>query len=136
MAQDHYGYGPQMMWGDPGRLRAICEHWLRTSPPSGAPTDATNWCDSMVSWITTHIGNWSGRGTWGDWMRYGPMAAFGDPTTTSPPASSPAPSGNGHGDTDHDGDCGPGIGDGDHDGDGGPGYGPVPGYGPGSMMGY
>lgn len=75
---DRYGFGPQTMWGEPGRLSAICEHWLRTSPPSGSPTDAASWCDAMVSWMTTHMGSWSGRGTWGDWMRNGPMASVGN----------------------------------------------------------
>jgi len=99
------GVGPQMMWGDASDLSAICEHWLRTSPPSGAPTDATGWCDSMVTWMTAHIGSWSGRGTWGAWMRSGPMAGFGDPTNTSPPTTSPSTTGTTYG-------------------YGGPGYGP------------
>lgn len=64
-----YGLGPETMWGDPGRLRAVCERWLGTSAPPGPPPDPTDWCSLMVTWMTTHAGTWVGRATWGSWMR-------------------------------------------------------------------
>lgn len=146
-SMDRHRFGPEMMWGDPSNLRTSCEHWFRTRPPSGAPSDAAGWCDAMVSWMATHVGRWSGRRTWGGWMHYGPMSRFRttatQPATTvaptsSPPTTSPAAGGTGYGDADHDGDCAPGYGDTDHDGDcepgnGGPGYGPGSEHGPGYM---
>lgn len=71
------GYGPQMMWGDPGRLRAACEHWWRTRPRAGAQTDAAGWCEGMAAWMTTHFDRWNDGGTWGSWMRSGPMMGSG-----------------------------------------------------------
>jgi hypothetical protein len=70
---EHDGIGPQMMWGDPTSFQSACEQWMTTSPPSGAPTNAQSWCDSMVSWMSANVGNWTGRNSWGNWMRYGPM---------------------------------------------------------------
>ena len=67
------GFGPQAMWGDPGQLTAVCTRWLQTSPPAGAPADPEQWCTSMVAWMNTHMGSWSGQGSWGGFMHHGPM---------------------------------------------------------------
>lgn len=141
---NQYGVGPQTMWGDPARLGAICEDWLKASPPSDASTDPTSWCDAMLSWMDANVGSWSGRGSWGAWMQSGPMGSFGAPTdpassAPSPSASSSQPSSSGagggaYGDSDRDGDCAPGYGDADHDDDCGAGS-AANGFGPGQMMG-
>lgn len=81
-----YGYGPGMMWAGPSQFRTSCEHWLRTSPPADAgtgATGATGWCDSMVSWMHTHMDRWSGQGTWGGWMGHGPMMGLGATQTAA-----------------------------------------------------
>ncbi len=66
--------GPQMMWGDPDRLRATCQQWLTESPPaSGTSRDDQGWCDDMVDWMLDHMSGWSGRADWGDWMSHGSM---------------------------------------------------------------
>ena len=66
------GMGPQMMWGDPERMRATCEQWMTTDPPAGATVDPGAWCASMVDWMATHMRGWSGEDTWDGWMN-GPM---------------------------------------------------------------
>jgi hypothetical protein len=60
--------GPQMMWGDPERMRATCQQWMTSNPPAGATVDAQSWCDSMVAWMSDRIGDWNGSGDWDDWM--------------------------------------------------------------------
>lgn len=74
-----YGVGPQMMWGTSGTLAASCDRWISASSPQGAPADATSWCDSMVAWMNAHVGSWSGRGDWSDWMGNGPMMSLPAP---------------------------------------------------------
>lgn len=73
------GMGPQMMWESPASLQSACERWMTSRPPSGAPTNSHGWCKSMVLWMKTNIGDWTGRSSWGDWMREGPamMGGFG-----------------------------------------------------------
>lgn len=142
-----HGVGPQMMWGDPTSLRSACEHWLAASPPKNAPSDASSWCDEMVSWMRTNVGSWSGRSNWGDWMRHGPMMRAGfetpsdAPSATTPstrasettaPTTTPTSASSSNGDNDHDRDCVPGRGDTEHDGDCGLGSG---GNSPGMMGG-
>lgn len=66
--------GPMMMWGDPERMRDACRRWADTDASGTSSTDASTWCDAMVTWMTDHIGNW---GDWDDddwdgWM-HGPM---------------------------------------------------------------
>lgn len=85
---DQHGVGPQMMWGSPDSLTASCDRWISASPPSGAPANATSWCDSMADWMNAHVGSWSGRGDWSDWVGHGPM--MGLPAPTPPPATSPS----------------------------------------------
>jgi hypothetical protein len=63
--------GPQMMWGDPDQMRETCQQWL-TDRPAGVDVDAQQWCDDMVDWMDEHMGEWSGRNEWGDWMDHGP----------------------------------------------------------------
>jgi hypothetical protein len=67
-----YGSGPQMMWGDPGRLGSSCERWASEAVPTGV-TSPRSWCNSMVAWMSNHMGSWSSRASWGDWMMRGPM---------------------------------------------------------------
>ena len=64
--------GPQMMWGDSSRLGAICERWITENPPAGI-TGSKSWCKSMVAWMSSHVGSWSGRAGWDDWMMRGSM---------------------------------------------------------------
>lgn len=68
------GVGPQMMWGDSARLRSTCREWVGHDPADGPPLrDASGWCDRMVEWMNDHMGAWSGRSDWGDWMMHGSM---------------------------------------------------------------
>lgn len=67
-----YGAGPQMMWGNPGRLGATCEQWMTENPPAGM-TVSTSWCKSMVAWLGSHTRSWSNRATWAEWMMRGSM---------------------------------------------------------------
>jgi len=67
-----HSVGPEMMWGDPGRLTSTCEQWMIESPPTGI-TDPPSWCSSMVAWMTSHMRSWTGRADWGGWMMDGPM---------------------------------------------------------------
>jgi hypothetical protein len=30
---------PQMMWGDPDRMRSTCQRWVTQAPPAGAADD-------------------------------------------------------------------------------------------------
>jgi len=73
------GMGPQMMWGDSDHMLSTCEQWMTTSPPSGTATAPQNWCNSMVSWMTSHIGTGSGQSTWGGWMSHGSMMGSSGP---------------------------------------------------------
>ena len=66
--------GPMMMWGDPARMRDACRQWATTDPTASPDADTSTWCDTMVNWMTDHMGNW---GNWDDerwdqWM-HGPM---------------------------------------------------------------
>jgi hypothetical protein len=65
------GMGPQMMWGDPDRMRDTCQQWMTANPPGGTDVDAQSWCDSMVGWMSDHMGDWSGRDDWDDWTMHG-----------------------------------------------------------------
>jgi hypothetical protein len=69
------GMGPQMMWGDPDRLRATCQQWMaadQTTDGAASP-DGRGWCDGMVDWMLDHMNGWSGHDSWGGWMGHGPM---------------------------------------------------------------
>jgi hypothetical protein len=52
---------------------------MTTSPPSGTTAAAESWCSSMVSWMTGHMGNWSGHDSWGAWMSQGGMMGGSGP---------------------------------------------------------
>lgn len=68
------GVGPQMMFGGAAQMKATCRQWMTESPPAGADAGTgTDWCDSMTSWMSEHMGTWSGREDWDDWMMHGPM---------------------------------------------------------------
>jgi hypothetical protein len=67
------GMGPQMMWGGPEQVRSTCRQWVTAEPSKTDSVNGADWCDSMVDWMGTHMGNWSGRGDWNDWMMHGPM---------------------------------------------------------------
>jgi hypothetical protein len=67
-----HGTGPEMMWGDPSRLASSCEQWITKNPPA-AITALNGWCRSMVVWMTGHVGSWSSRDNWSDWMMHGSM---------------------------------------------------------------
>jgi hypothetical protein len=67
-----YGMDPQMMWGDPYNLGAVCKQWTTEKPPTGV-TSLKNWCSSMVAWMNAHVSSWSSRASWGDWMMHGSM---------------------------------------------------------------
>lgn len=86
------GLGPQMMWGEPGRLATACEGWMSSSRPPGAPTDPASWCESMASWMNANVSSWGGREDWSEWMRYGPMMGAGT-EPTSPATARPGTSG-------------------------------------------
>jgi hypothetical protein len=73
------GVGPQMMWGDSDHMLSTCEQWMTTSPPSGTATAPQSWCNSMVSWMTSHMSTWSGQSTWGGWMSHGSMMGSSEP---------------------------------------------------------
>jgi hypothetical protein len=68
---DRDGIGPEMMWGDPGRMGDACQQWMAASPRDGTEVDAERWCSSMVTWMGDHMGDWSGRVHWDDWMMHG-----------------------------------------------------------------
>jgi hypothetical protein len=70
---DRSGVGPQMMWGDSDHMLSACEQWMTTSPPSGTAAPPQSWCNSMVSWMTSHMRTWSGHDSWGAWMSHGQM---------------------------------------------------------------
>jgi hypothetical protein len=66
------GAEPQMMWGNPGRLGVTCKQWLTKNPPTGI-RGSKSWCKSMVAWMSSHVGSWTSRGCWDDWMMRGSM---------------------------------------------------------------
>ena len=72
-----YGAGPQALWGDPSALGAACGQWMAEGPPPGAPARPGAWCGAMTSWMSAHLGQWSGSGSWSDWTRDGPMMRGG-----------------------------------------------------------
>ena len=76
-SMDGAGVGPQMMWGDSDHLVSACERWMATSPSSGPVP--RSWCTSMVSWMTTHMGRWSGQDSWGASMGQGRMLRTSGP---------------------------------------------------------
>ena len=65
---------PMMMWGDPQRMRIACRQWADTNPNGTSSADASTWCDTMVTWMTDHMGNWRDwdDDDWDGWM-HGPM---------------------------------------------------------------
>lgn len=66
------GMGPQMMFGGAQQMQTTCRRWMAESPPAGVEAGtATDWCDSMTSWMSENMGTWSGRGDWDDWMMHG-----------------------------------------------------------------
>ena len=69
---DRSGMGPEMMWGDSDHMLSTCEQWMTTDPPDPS-TALRGWCNSMVSWMTDHMGTWSGQDSWGGWMAHGSM---------------------------------------------------------------
>jgi len=56
--------GP-MMWGDPDRMLASCQSWVRSND-AGAPP--LSWCDEMITWMRQHM-----NGDWDGWMMNGSM---------------------------------------------------------------
>jgi hypothetical protein len=48
------GMGPQMMWGDPERMRATCQEWMSTNPPDQTAVDPESWCAGMAEWMSDH----------------------------------------------------------------------------------
>jgi hypothetical protein len=70
---DRSGVGPQMMWGSSDQILSTCEQWMTTSPPSGTTTVPKSWCSSMASWMSNHVGSWTGQNSWGGWMSHSPM---------------------------------------------------------------
>ncbi len=75
---DRSGVGPEMMWGDSDHMRSACERWMAASPP-GTTAASQSWCSSMVSWMTSHMGSWSGQDSWGAWMSHGQMMGVPGP---------------------------------------------------------
>jgi len=75
---DRWGAGPQMMWGDSDHMLSSCHRWMATSPPATTPA-VHSWCSSMVSWMTSHMGSWSGQDSWGAWMSRGQMMGVSGP---------------------------------------------------------
>jgi len=72
------GVGPQMMWGDSVHMLSACDRWMATSQPA-TTTSVQSWCSAMVSWMTSHIGGWSGQDSWGAWMSHGQMMGVSGP---------------------------------------------------------
>ena len=69
------GMGPAMMWGGPDQLGSMCRQWTTDDPAATGPATGNDadWCASMATWMSTHMGSWTGRSDWGDWMAHGPM---------------------------------------------------------------
>lgn len=67
------GMSPQMMWGSPEQMRASCRQWINDDSTAAGTLDGQDRCDAMVEWMNRHMGTWSGRQNWGDWMMHGPM---------------------------------------------------------------
>ena len=66
------GMGPQMMFGDAQQMQSTCRQWMTETPPAGANAVAgADWCDSMTSWMSQHMGTWTERDNWSDWMKHG-----------------------------------------------------------------
>ena len=67
------GVGPEMMWGNPASMLSACQRWMTAGRSAGDGSTAQSWCASMGSWMSANVGAWSGRSSWGGWMRSGPM---------------------------------------------------------------
>lgn len=67
------GTEPQMMWGGPAQMRTTCRQWVTAEPSGTGAVNGADWCDAMVDWMGAHLGTWSGRGDWDEWMMHGPM---------------------------------------------------------------
>ena len=65
---------PQMMWGDPDRMRSTCQRWVTPSPARrrGRRHGPQQWCDAMVDWMRDHMSDWAGHHEWEDWSEHGP----------------------------------------------------------------
>jgi hypothetical protein len=56
-----------MMWQSPDNMRQTCQQWMTENGSSSTNPTATGWCQQMVGWMTSHMGDWD------DWMMNGSM---------------------------------------------------------------
>jgi len=75
MSQDmkQFGTGPQMMLGTADDMLTTCEQWMSGNPQGGSVVTRQQWCNAMVTWMTSHMGRWAGHGDWGNWTMNGSM---------------------------------------------------------------
>jgi hypothetical protein len=56
-----------MMWQSPDNMQQTCQEWMTENATSSTNPAAPSWCQQMVGWMTTHMGDWD------DWMMNGSM---------------------------------------------------------------